>query len=257
MQANFNYIGFFSLYRKEVIRFIKVYHQTLIAPVVTSLIFLAIFTFSLSHHVEYVDGIPFGLFMASGLIIASMVQNAFANSSSTLIMGRVMGNYIDYIIPPFSSSELIGAMVLGGITRGFCVGILVFAAMYAFVDLHLYSLPYLILYSVLSCTLLALLGIFAGIFAENFDQMSAITNYLITPLSFLSGTFYSVKNLPPLLYQISHFNPFFYMIDGFRYSLTGYHEASHITGISILLTANIVVWAFNHFAFSTGYRIKP
>lgn len=251
-----NWLGCWTLYKKEVHRFIKVYNQTLLAPVITSLLFLAIFNLAMGDHVADIGGVPFATFMGSGLIIMAVVQNAFANTSSTLIMGKVMGTIIDYIMPPLSAGEMILAMVMGGLTRGVMVGILVAISIHVFIPMTVFHLGYIVFHITAASILLALLGIFTGIVSESFDQMSAVTSYVITPLSFLSGTFYSVKNLPEILYTLSHINPFFYMIDGFRYGITGYHDGSLSTGLWMMTVTIILLWTLVYMMLSKGYRIK-
>lgn len=251
-----NFIGTWTLYTKEVHRFIKVYNQTLLAPVVTSLLFLAVFNLALGNHVAQVGEVPFAPFMASGLIIMAVVQNAFANTSSSFTMGKVLGTLIDYLIPPLSAGELIFASALAGITRGLCVGLLVYVSLSLFIPLSLHSFFYTSFHILAASLLLALLGLLAGIISETFDQMAAVTSYVITPLAFLSGTFYSVQHLPPFWQQVSHLNPFFYMIDGFRYGITGHHDSNLTTGILYLTAMIVVVWTLNHVLISKGYRIK-
>lgn len=255
--ARINWLGTYTLYKKEVRRFLKVYNQTLFAPVITSLLFLAVFTLAISskknHHI---GNIPFQEFMAAGLIIMSVVQNAFANTSSSFTMGKVLGNIIDYLMPPLAPGEIITAMVFGGVTRGLAVGMLVGISVYIFVPIHIHSIGYSLFHIVAASMLLALIGVLSGIFAETFDQMSAITSYIITPLSFLSGTFYSVKSLPGFWHTVSQYNPFFYMIDGFRYGMTGYHDGSLTVGLTTLSITIVVLWTFAHTLIKRGYRIK-
>lgn len=246
----------FALYLKEVKRFLKVYNQTLLAPVVTSLLFLAVFSLALGHNVSYVKDIPFQQFVAPGLIMMAMVQNAFANSSSTLIMGKVMGNIIDLLMPPFSSLEIVVALSLGAVTRGLMVGLLVGGAVYLFIPFQLHSFGALLYYSFMASLLLALLGMVGGIISETFDQMAAVTSYVITPLAFLSGTFYSVHHLPPFWFHVSQYNPFFYMIDGFRYAITGYHDSPLMNGMLCLLGCCVVLWTAAHIMIAKGYRLK-
>jgi ABC-2 type transport system permease protein len=251
-----NWMGIWTLYLKEVQRFLKVYNQTIVAPIINSLLLLAIFSLALGGHVKTIGGVSFEVFMASGLIMMSVVQHAFANTSSAFIMGKVVGMIIDYLMPPLSAGEMLFSMVMGGVTRGVVVGVLVGLSLWVFVPL---SLPHSFLaafYLVAASMMLALLGMLAGIFADSFDEMSAITSYVITPLSFLSGTFYSVGNLPPFWYTVTHFNPFFYMIDGMRYSMTGYHDGSITIGIWLLIGCNISLWVACHLLLKAGYRIK-
>lgn len=251
-----NVLGAYTLYIKEVRRFLKVYNQTLLAPVVTALLFLAVFDLAIGDSVKTVGDLPFQFFMTAGLIMMSAMQNAFANTSSSFTMGKVLGTIIDYLIPPLSPGEIIFSMVMAGITRGIMVGILVGIGVYCFIPFEIHHFFYALLYLIAASALLSLLGLFAGIMAETFDQMSAITSYVITPLAFLSGTFYSVSRLPEFWYQVSQYNPFFYMIDGFRYALTGYHDSNLTAGIWMILGTTIAMTALNYRLLSRGYRVK-
>lgn len=252
----FNLIGTYSLFIKEVNRFLKVYNQTLIIPVITSLLFLAVFSLALSGKVTNIGNMTFGQFMAAGLIMMSVMQNAFANTSSSFIMGKVLGNIIDYLMPPLSAFEITFSMVIAGVVRGVLVGILVFIAVAFFVDMSVFHAGYAIFFIVSAALLLSSLGLFAGIVAETFDQMAAVTSYLITPMTFLSGTFYSIKKLPEFWQLVSHYNPFFYMIDGFRYGLTGYHDSNIKVGVAVMIISNIFVWGVIQLMLHKGYRIK-
>lgn len=256
MQPTINWIGTWTLYKKEVHRFIKVYNQTLFAPVITSLLFLAVFSLAMGGHVQHINHVAFSEFMASGLIIMAVVQNAFANTSSTLVMGKVMGTIIDYLMPPLSAAEITLAMVMGGVTRGIIVGILVGLTILIFIPLSIHHLGYALFYLFISSMLLSLLGMVAGILSETFDQMSALTSYVITPLSFLSGTFYSVSNLPDILHTLSRYNPFFYMIDGFRYGMTGTHDGSLAIGMATVTGTTLMLAVVVYRMLVTGYRIK-
>lgn len=253
---NFNIIGTWTLYLKEVRRFLKVYNQTLLAPVITSLLFLAVFKLAIGTRVHNIGGVSFEQFMAAGLVIMAVVQNSFANSSSSLTMGKVLGTIGDYLTPPISAFEMSFAMVAAAMTRGIAVGVLVSFAVSFFIPLNIHSWFFVVFYLLLASCLLGLLGLLAGILAETFDQMAAITSYVITPLSFLSGTFYSVKQLPEIWYNISQFNPFFFMIDGFRYGLTGYSDGNLQVGMAYLLSTNIILWLVIHLMLKKGYRIK-
>lgn len=251
-----NWIGIWTLYCKEVRRFLKVYNQTIIAPVINALLLLAIFNLAITQHVQEIGGVPFSEFMASGLIMMSVVQHAFANTSSTFIMGKVLGTIIDYLMPPITAGEMTFCMIMGGLTRGLMVGAAVAISIAFFIPLHIHHLGLMIFYLVSASIMLGLIGLLAGVFADSFDEMSAITSYVITPLSFLSGTFYSVKNLPEFWHTLSHFNPFFYMIDGFRYSMTGFHDGSIMAGMIMLTIVNIVLWVVAYRLIAKGYRIK-
>lgn len=251
-----NYTGLKTVYIKEVKRFLKVYNQTLIAPVVTALLFLAVFNLAISDHTTSVGAIPFGLFMASGLIMMSVMQQAFANTSSSFIMGKVLGTLIDYLMAPLSAGEIIFSMVMAGVTRGLLVGTFVGLAVHIFVPISIHNFLLAMFFIISASMFMSLLGIFTGIFAETFDQSAAITSYIITPLSFLSGTFYSVSKLPGFWHQASHYNPFFYMIDGFRYAMTGYHDSNIITGIITITSCITVLWFTVYILLQKGYRIK-
>lgn len=251
-----NWVGLWTVYWRETKRFLKVYNQTLLAPVITSLLFLSVFSLAIKHRAGTVEGVPFSEFMAAGLIIMSIVQNAFANTSSSLAMGKVLGYLIDYLMPPLSPLELLLGIITSAVTRGLLVGMLVAAAMFIFVDLHVAHIGFVIFHSIAASILLALLGILAGIIADSFDQMSAFTTYIITPLAFLSGTFYSVKRLPEFWYHVSHVNPFFYMIDGFRYGMTDYHDGNLTAGLLYLSGAIIALSILTYQLLARGWRIK-
>jgi ABC-2 type transport system permease protein len=254
--SKMNIIGMIALCKKEVKRFLKVYHQTLFTPVVTALLFLAVFVLAMGKHISYVSNLPFVEYMSSGLLMMTMIQAAFANTSSVLIMGKVLGTIIDYLMPPFSTFELIFCLVFGAVVRALMVGGLLAICISAFVIFPVHSWALLVFYALFASILLALLGIVSALLAENFDQMAAITNYIVTPLSFLSGTFYSIHALPPSLHFLAHLNPFFYMIDGFRYSLTGYHDASIAIGVATLTASVVAMWTLTHLILASGYRIK-
>ncbi len=251
-----NWIGMATLYKRETWRFLKVWNQTLVAPMITTTIFLAIFALALGGNVRMVHGVHFIEFIAPGLIMMAMVQNAFANTSSSFMIAKLQGVIIDWLTPPLSASELALGFMLGGITRGLLVGCTVAFAMALFVPLSLYSLPHLLFFAVASTTMLSLLGIITGIFGNTPDQVSAVTNFVVTPLSLLSGTFYSVQDLPPLFQHISHANPFFYMIDGFRYAMIGASDTSPTIGMLVLLVTNIVLFTVAYRMFAKGWRLK-
>lgn len=251
-----NFIGFFSVYNKEVKRFLKVYNQTLLSPVVNALLFLAIFMLAIGKKISFGPDISFGEFMAPGLIAMVIVQNSFANSSSSITMAKVLGHIIDFLIPPLSALNLSAAICLAALTRGILVGIIAYFAISFFIPLSIHSWTHTIIYFVLISFALGACGLLCGLFANSFDQMSAVTSYVITPLSFLSGTFYSVKSLPEFWYNFSHFNPFFYMIDGLRYGIIGYHDGNLTIGMVYLLILNIILLTTCIIWLKSGYRIK-
>lgn len=257
-----NYYGMYTLYRKEVSRFLSVFNQTIIAPLINSLLLLAIFTLSIGDKLQEVNGVPFKKFIIPGLIMMTVIQNAFANTSSTITFSKVLGTIIDLLLPPLSPKEVTIAIALGGMTRGICSGLAVVFAVFILsffeegLTITIYDFGLMLFYLLFSSLLLSLVGMLAGILSDSFDQMSAYTSFIITPLSFLSGTFYSIKNLPGFWQDFNHFNPFFYMIDGFRYSLTGHHDFSVIHGVVMLLVLNVILFGVVYMLIKKGYRLK-
>ncbi|MCC7167686.1 MAG: ABC transporter permease [Rhodospirillales bacterium] len=251
-----NWMGLWTLSAKEVRRFLKVYFQTVVAPVVTTLLFLAVFALALGRAVREAGGVPFLEFLAPGLIMMAMVQNAFANTSSSIMLSKVQGNIVDVLMPPLSAGELTLGFALGGVIRGLLVGGVVGACMAAFVPLH-FAHPVLMLYHGLAASLmLALLGMIAGIWADKFDHMAAVTNFIVTPLSFLSGTFYTIDSLPPALHWAALANPFFYMIDGFRFAMIGHADGPIGVGILVMGLFDALLIAVAWRMFKTGYKLK-
>ncbi len=249
-------LSIWTLFKREVWRFMKVWNQTVLAPVVTTLLFLAVLTLALGGNAKMVDELHFNQFVAPGLIMMAVLQNAFANTSSSLMLSKIQGVIIDLLMPPFKGGEITLALTLGGVVRGLMVALAVCISVYIFVPFTLYSLPLALAYLLLASIMMALTGCLAGIMANSFDQMAAITNYVITPLSFLSGTFYSIRHLPPFWQQISHIDPFFYMIDGFRYAMTGHADGNIQAGLIVLLAINIALWALVRHLFIKGWRLK-
>ena len=245
-----------TLFKKESWRFLKVYNQTLFAPIVNILLLLAIFSLAVGNKYSFNGNVSFAYFMSCGLIMMAAMQNAFANSSSSFVMGKVLGHIIDYLIPPISYKEILIAMMCGAILRGLLVGLLAYIGISFFVDLEIKFFSLMLFYLVASTCFLALLGILCGIFSESFDQMSAITSYIITPLTFLSGTFYSINNLPEFWYYVSKFNPFFYMIDGFRFAMSGYSDGLIEVGVTYVIAINVILYLVILKLLKVGYRIK-
>ena len=251
-----NWIGLRTLYVREVRRFSKVYTQTIIAPVVTTLLFLAVFSLALGGSHRVVAGLSFMQFLAPGLIMMAITQNAFANTSSSIMVSKVQGNIVDILMPPFTANELWLALIMGGASRGIVVGIAVGVSMTFFVDLGLHAPAYIIIHALLASVMLSQLGMIGGIWAENFDHMAAITNFIITPLAFLSGTFYSIQRLPETIQTIAHFNPFFCMIDGFRYGVTGHTDGNLTAGLVIMIGVNAKLWLVCTRMLHNGYKLK-
>jgi ABC-2 type transport system permease protein len=218
--------GFSTLFRKEITRFWKVSFQTVLAPVLTALLYLLIFSHVLEEHVQVYPGVRYTAFLVPGLAMMSLLQNSFANSSSSLIQSKITGNIIFVLLPPLSHFEFFAAYVLASVVRGVMVGFGVFAITALFVPVPVHNPVWVFSFALLGAALLGTLGIIAGIWAEKFDQLAAFQNFIIVPLTFLSGVFYSMHSLPPFWQEVSRFNPFFYMIDGFRYGFFGVSDVS-------------------------------
>jgi len=255
LSAN-NWLGLWTLYWREVRRFKKVYTQTIVAPVVTTLLFLAIFALALGRAVETVGGVPFMEFLAPGLIMMAIAQNAFANTSSSIVIAKVQSNIVDTLMPPLNAHELTFGHAMGGATRGVVVGLVVALAMAPFVTLHVHNVGFIAYHAFMASLMLSLLGVAGGIWSEKFDHIAAVTNFLVTPLSFLSGTFYSIARLPEAAQAIAYVNPFFYMIDGFRYGFIGHADAPPLLGVAVLAAVNAALWALCTWMFRSGYKLK-
>ena len=251
-----NWFGAFTLLKKEVWRFLKVYHQTLFSPVVNIMLFFAVFCLSMGSHVSVIGTVPFPIFVSGGLIMMAAMQNAFANSSSSMVMGKVMGHFIDYLIPPLGAFELLFAFTIGAILRGLAVGLVAFITISFFVKITIFNFGLMFFYVFFACAFLAMLGVLCGIISETFDHMSAITSYIITPLTFLSGTFYSTNALPEFWRNVAHFNPFFYMIDGFRYALTGQNDGDVMAGVIYILAINFILAGTLYWMLRKSYKIR-
>lgn len=255
-----NWGGLKTLYIKEVRRFFKVQMQTVWAPAVTTLLYLAIFTVALGRGGRTVPGtnISYATFIAPGLIVMAMMQNAFANASFSLLVGKIQGNIVDYLMPPLSTGELMAGLIGAAVTRAFLVGAAVWLVMLLWpgvsVDIRR---PELVLwFGLMGALLLAFLGLLTSLWADKFDHAAAVTNFVVTPLSLLSGTFYSVKQLAPTFRAISHGNPFFYVISGFRGGFLGTSDSPVLVGATALLTLNIVLWAVCYTLLRSGWKIK-
>jgi len=251
-----NLIGLWTLYLKEVRRFLKVPLQTVAAPLVTTMMFLLVFSVALGRAGREIQGVPFLDFLAPGLIMMAIIQNAFANTSSSIMIGKIQGNIIDILMPPLRSSELLFGIIAGGVTRGLLVAIVVAVAMMFVIDLGSISILLAVFYAFSGALMLALLGFLGGLWAEKFDQMSMVTNFIVTPLSFLSGTFYSITQLPEGFQAIAFINPFFYLIDGLRFAFLGISDGSILIGMVVVTVINSGLWVFAHRLVKRGYRIK-
>tara|TARA_B100001179_G_scaffold130093_1_gene93289 strand:- start:1 stop:813 length:813 start_codon:yes stop_codon:yes gene_type:complete len=252
----FNWLGFFTLYQKEILRFLKVMIQTIISPLVSAILFLIVLSLAIGNDKGEALGFPFITFLAPGLIAMQIIQQAFSHTSSSIMIGKIQGNIVDILYAPLSASEVTLATILAGVTRSFiiaAVSILIFSFL---IDLEYYNFYYIIIYTFLGSFILGAVGFVIGLWAEKFDNMASATNFIIVPLSFLSGTFYSIKKLPEILQEISEWNPFFYMIDGFRYGFLGVSDGSIKFGLSYLITLSILTWFASYILFKKGYKIK-
>ena len=258
-----NRIGLWALYMKEVRRFLKVQTQTIWAPAVTTLLFLVIFTVALGREGREVLGVPFATFVAPGLIVMGMMQNSFANSSFSLLAGKIQGTIIDLLMPPLSEGELMAGIVAAAVTRAVLVGLAVAAAMLLWpgVSLAMEHVWAVVWFGLMGATMLALVGLLTSIWAEKFDHNSAITNFVVAPLSLLSGTFYVIDNLSPLFQVISRANPFFYVISGFRYGFLGQSDIGN-TDMAVLHGAlgigvfNLVLALLVYRVLKSGWKLK-
>ena len=251
-----NWIGFWTLYKKEVLRFLIVWVQTLLSPIISSLLFLLVLSVAIGSGRSDMLGFPFITFLAPGLIAMQIIQQAFSHSSSSFMIGKIQGNIVDILYAPLSAGEVTFAVSLAAITRSFMIGAVSICIFYFLVDIEIRNFYALIFYTFISSFILGLIGIMAGLWAEKFDHMATVTNFLIIPLSFLSGTFYTIDNLPEFLQVISKCNPFFYMIDGFRYGFLEQSDGSIFVGATYLTILAIALWFASYLLYKRGYKIK-
>jgi ABC-2 type transport system permease protein len=248
--------GFYTLFRKEVLRFWRVAFQTVAAPVLTALMYLLIFAHVLDAHVQPYPGVRYTAFLIPGLMMMSMLQNAFANTSSSLIQSKITGNIVYILLPPLSHFEFFSAYTLAGAARGFVVGTGVLLAT-LFFSIPPFKYPlWIFVFGLLGCSLMAILGLIAGIWAEKFDQLAAFQNFLIMPLTFLSGVFYSIHSLPPFWQTVSHFNPVFYMIDGFRYGFFGISDVNPWQSLAVVGFTLAILTLITLTLIKSGYKIR-
>jgi ABC-2 type transport system permease protein len=259
---NVNWGGLGTLYVKEVRRFFKVQLQTIWAPSVTTLLFLVIFSVALGREGRTVQlgqsAIAFADFLAPGLIVMGMIQNSFANSSFSLLVGKIQGTIVDYLMPPLSVGELISGLVGASVTRAFLVGFAVWLAMLAWpgVDVTPTNIWSILWFGLMGSLMLGFLGLITSIWAEKFDHAAAVTNFVVAPLSLLSGTFYSIDTLSPVFRTISHFNPFFYVISGFRYGFVGEADSPIMFGAGLLLAINLALGIACFVLLRSGWKIR-
>ena len=255
---NVNWGGLRTLYVKEVRRFFKVQLQTVWAPAVTTLLFLVIFTVALSRGGRMVMGVSFADFIAPGLIVMAMLQNAFANSSFSLLVGKMQGNIVDYLMPPLSTGELIAALIGAAVTRSVLVGCAVWLAMLLWPGVHVvpHHLWAVVWFGITGSAMLGFFGLLTSIWAEKFDHAAAVNNFVVAPLSLLSGTFYSIQSLAPAFRAVSHANPFFYIISGFRFGFLGFSDSPVAIGAVLILVIDLVLWALCYTLLRRGWKLK-
>ncbi|MFB3047143.1 MAG: ABC transporter permease [Acidiferrobacterales bacterium] len=248
--------GFYTLFYKELLRFVKVGWQTLAAPIVTALLYLLVFAHVFEGRIQVFEGVSYTAFLIPGLIMMSIIQNAFANSSSSLIQSKVTGNIVFMLLAPLSSFEFFFAFVLAAVVRGVAVGVGVYVSVILVVSLPTHSPVFVVIFAVLGSAVLGALGLIAGVWADKFDHLGAFQNFVIVPLSFLSGVFYSIHSLPTFWQQLSRFNPFFYMIDGFRYGFFGASDASPITSLVIVTLFFLSLSGTSLLMLKRGYKLR-
>lgn len=253
---SYNYLCFLTLIKKEVFRFLKVGIQTIIGPAISSLLFLAVFSLALGRSIDSINGIDLSYFIAPGLIMMTMLQNSFANSASSIGQSKFQGNIIDILMAPLNNLELALGYIIGSVLRGMICGFVTFLGVLIFVPLQIFSFSALLFFTLMGCIMMGSLGTIVGIWADKWDQQQGITNFIVLPLTFLSGTFYSISRLPEFWQKVSSFNPFFYNIDGFRYAFTGVSDSSLIHGIIFLVILNIILIFICYLMFHKGYKIK-
>ena len=251
-----NWIGIYSLYVKEVSRFLIVWAQTLLSPLVSSLLFLSVLTLALGSDRGDVLGYSFISFLAPGLIVMSIVQQSFSHSVSSLMIGKIQGNIIDTLQAPLSAIEVTLAIIFAAVTRGLVILIISIVVFSLIVEIHIYSIFYIFIGAFLGTFILGALGFITGLWAEKFDHTATITNFIITPLSFLSGVFYSIERLPDFFQSISKINPFFYIIDICRFGFLGTSDGSIGIGLVYLTILSIIVWLISYYLYKIGYKIK-
>ncbi|MGI4856613.1 MAG: ABC transporter permease [Janthinobacterium lividum] len=249
-------IGFRTLFYKEMLRFWKVAFQTVAAPVITALLYLAVFGHAMRANLQVYDGVAYVSFLVPGLVMMSILQNAFSNSSSSLIQSKITGNLIFMLLPPLAHWEMFGAYVLASMVRGLVVGLGVFLVTIWFVPMSFAAPLYIVLFAVLGAGILGTLGLIAGVWADKFDQLAAFQNFLIMPLTFLSGVFYSTHSLSPVWRTVSWFNPFFYMIDGFRYGFFGMSDVPPWQSLAVVACFFVILAGIALRLLATGFKLR-
>ena len=251
-----NWIGFFTLHKKEVYRFLIVIIQTVISPLVTSLLFLLVLSLAIGNERGEVLGFPFISFLAPGLIAMQVIQQGFAHSSSSIMIGKIQGNIVDILYAPMTAAEITLAINLAACSRSIIIATVSIIVFSFIIELEFHNFFYIFIFTFLGAFILSSIGIIIGLWAEKFDHMASATNFIIVPLSFLSGTFYSIERLPNILKNVSEMNPFFYIIDGFRYGFLGVSDGSIEFGLSYLIILSFLTWFVAYILYKKGYKIK-
>ena len=251
-----NWLGFYTLYKKEILRFLKVAIQTIISPILTALLFLLVLSLAIGNERGGALGFPFITFLAPGLIAMQIIQQAFSHTSSSIMIGKIQGNIVDVLYAPLSPGEVTLATILAAVTRSFIIAAVSIVVFRFIIDLQFYNFYFIFIYTFLGSFILGAIGFIVGLWAEKFDNMASATNFIIVPLSFLSGTFYSIQKLPNILQKVSEWNPFFYIIDGFRYGFLGVADGSLKFGLLYLIILSFLTWFVSYILFKKGYKIK-
>ena len=251
-----NWVGAWTLYKKETLRFLIVWVQTIFSPLISSLLFLMVLSLAIGTGRGEMLGVSFISFLSPGLISMQVIQQSFSHSSSSFMIGKIQGNIVDVLYAPLSAAEVTIAVSLAAATRSFMIAGVSILIFYLIIDIQIKYFFMLILFTFLSSFILGNIGTIAGLWAEKFDHMASVTNFVIVPLSFLSGTFYTIDKLPDFLQTISKANPFFYMIDGFRYCFIGTSDGSIFIGITYLTILSLLSWFTAYYLYKKGYKIK-
>jgi len=251
-----NWIGFWALYKKEVLRFMIVAIQTIISPLVTSLLFLLVLSLAIGNDRGEVLGHPFITFLAPGLIAMQVIQQAFSHSSSSIMIGKIQGNIVDILYAPLTAGEITLAINLAACTRSIMIALISIIVFNFIIEIEIRDFLVIFIYTFLGAFILSSIGIIVGLWSEKFDHMASATNFIIVPLSFLSGTFYSIEKLPDILKNVSELNPFFYIIDGFRYGFLGNADGQIQLGLFYLIILSFITWFTAYILFKKGYKIK-
>ena len=251
-----NWVGAWTLYKKEVLRFLIVWIQTIFSPLISSLLFLLVLSLAIGADRGDILGVPFITFLAPGLISMQVIQQSFSHSSSSFMIGKIQGNILDLLYAPLSAAEVTVSISLAAVTRSVMIAAVSIIVFKLIIKIEITNYLLLVIFTLLSSFILGNIGIIAGLWAEKFDHMATVTNFVIVPLSFLSGTFYSIDRLPEFLQIVSKANPFFYMIDGFRYSFIGQADGSITFGLVYLTILSLVSWFITYLLYKKGYKIK-